>query len=52
MLARETIKVHCYGATRSSKEFEEKFLKELSNGKTITIPPRSTVIVSNQKKKA
>ena len=34
------------------KEFEEKFLKELSNGKTITIPPRSTVIVSNQKKKA
>ena len=52
MLARETIRVHSYGATRSSKEFEEKFLKELSNGKTITIPPRSTVIVSNQKKKA
>lgn len=51
MLSRETLRVYSYGATRSSQEFEDKFKKELTTGKTITIPPRSTVIVSNQKKK-
>lgn len=52
MLARETISVKSYGATRTSPEYEEKFLKELTQGKTITIPPRSTVIAGNIKKKA
>lgn len=50
MLAREKLSVHSYGATRTSPEFEEKFLKELTAGKTMTIPPRSTVVVSNDKK--
>ena len=50
MLGREKLAVYSYGATRTSKEFEEKFIKELIAGKNMTIPPRSTVIVSNLKK--
>lgn len=50
MLSREQLKVYSYGATRTSPEFEEKILKELNNGKNITIPPRSTVIICNTKK--
>lgn len=50
MLAREKLSVHSYGATRTSPEFEEKFLKELTAGKSMTIPPRSTVVVTNNKK--
>ena len=50
MLSREHFKVYSYGATRTSPEFEEKCLKELINGKNITIPPRSTVIICNEKK--
>lgn len=50
MLAREKLQVHCYGSTRTSSEFEDKFIKELTAGKTLTIPPRSTVIVDNIKK--
>ena len=50
MLSRETLDVYAYGATRTSEEYKEKFLKELTSAKSLTIPPRSTVIVSNRKK--
>ncbi len=47
MLSRETLKVRSYGATRTSAAFEQKFVKELTQGKTLTLPARSTVIVNN-----
>ncbi len=50
MLGREKLNVYSYGYNRTSKEYEEKFLKELTLGKNMTIPPRSTVIVSNNAK--
>lgn len=50
MLSREKLSVNAYGATRSSPEYEEKLLKELFAGKSLTIPPRSTVVVTNKNK--
>ena len=50
LLAREDLKVYSFGLTMSSDEFQEKFIKELTQGKTLTIPARSTVIVNNQAK--
>ncbi|MCR5535821.1 MAG: hypothetical protein K6F05_00225 [Succinivibrio sp.] len=47
MLSREQLAVYSYGATRTSKDFEGRLLKELTQGKTITFPARSTVIISN-----
>lgn len=47
MLAREELEVNCYGATRTTDELAEKFVKELCSGKTITLPSRSTLIFNN-----
>lgn len=47
MLSRETLTVWSYGATRTSQDFEQKTIKELTQGKYITFPARSTVIISN-----
>ena len=49
MLSREKLSVRCYGATRTSEEFEKKFLKDLTSTKNITIPARTAVIVNNSK---
>jgi len=48
MLSREEMTVKVYGNTKNSMEFEEKCIKELTSGKHLTIPPRSTVIISNK----
>ncbi len=47
MLSREELTVHSYGATRNSEEFTKRFLRELTQGKSVTIPARSTVIVNS-----
>lgn len=47
MLSRENLSVHCYGATRSNREFEGKFIHELTCARPLTLPARSTVIVNN-----
>ena len=51
MLGRESLEVRCYGATRTSEEHSQKFIKELCSGRAITVPSRTTVIVSNVQKK-
>ncbi len=50
LLSRENLKVFCYGQTSGSAALEKEFIKELTQGKTITIPARSTVIVNNEPK--
>lgn len=50
MLGRESLDVRCYGGTRTSDEFQEKFIKELCAGRIITIPSRTTVVVNNNPK--
>ncbi len=47
MLGREKLEVYSYGATKTSDEYSQKFIKELCQGRAITIPSRTTVIVSN-----
>ena len=49
MLGRETLKVSCYGATRSSEDLQRRFIKDLCAGRTLTLPSRSTLIVCNSK---
>ena len=49
LLSREKLNVKSYGSTKTNPEFEAKILKELFAGKQLTIPPRSTVVISNKK---
>lgn len=51
MLGRETLSVSCYGATRTSDELQQKFIKELCSGRALTVPSRSTLIVSNSEER-
>lgn len=47
LLGREDLKVSCYGLAPSTDEFKEKFLKELIEGKTMSLPARTAVVVNN-----
>lgn len=47
MLAREKLQVSAFGFTKSSDEFTKAFLEELTQGRTITIPARTTIVVNN-----
>lgn len=49
LLSREKLIVKSYGSTKTNPDFEAKILKELFAGKQLTIPPRSTVVISNKK---
>ncbi len=52
MLAHENLQLKVYGQQKQTEEYATSFLTELTAGKSITIPPRSTVIVSNCPKEA
>lgn len=47
LLAREKLSVNSFGFNKDSEKFTKDFLKELTAGKTITMPARSTVVVNN-----
>ncbi len=47
LLGREDLKVNCYGLAPATDEFKEKFLKELIEGKTLSLPARTAVVVNN-----
>lgn len=48
LLARENLSAYIFGQNKDAQEFEREFLAEFTAGKTITMPPRSTVIVNNK----
>ena len=50
LLSRENLQVSAYGQTSSSEDFSKAFISELTAGKTITMPARTTVIVNNSAK--
>ena len=47
LLSREDLKVCAYGLTSTSEEYEKKCIAELTAGKTLTLPARTTVVVNN-----
>ena len=49
-LSRENLTVNVYGQQKQTDAYAQGFTAELTAGHTLTIPPRSTVIVCNQAK--
>ena len=47
LLSREKLTVSSYGFNKNTQEFAQSFIKELTEGKTLTLPARTTVVVNN-----
>lgn len=47
LLSKENLSVHSYGLNKNTDKFFKEFLVELLEGKTITMPARTTVIINN-----
>lgn len=52
LLSRETLTVSSFGQNKNSPEYSATLLNELTTGKTLTLPARSTVVISNVKDSA
>lgn len=47
LLSREKLTVRSFGYNEDSDEFSKAFIKELTEGHTLTLPARTTVVVNN-----